>query len=38
MLNALAAEGLAVRVQYVTGNWADVNNLTDLHSAQQLER
>jgi len=37
MLNAMVAEGAAIRVQYVTGNWADVNTLTDLHTAQQLE-
>jgi len=37
MLNALVKEGLQVRVQYVTGNWADVNTLVDLHSAEQLE-
>jgi dTDP-glucose pyrophosphorylase len=37
MLNALVEEGLQVRVQYVTGNWADVNTLVDLHSAEQLE-
>jgi phosphoenolpyruvate phosphomutase len=37
MLNAMVKEGLPVRVQYVTGNWADVNNLVDLHSAEQLE-
>jgi phosphoenolpyruvate phosphomutase len=37
MLNALVKEDTPVRVQYVTGNWADVNNLTDLHSAEQLE-
>lgn len=37
MLNAMVNEGLPVRVQYVTGNWADVNNLVDLHSAEQLE-
>ena len=37
MLNAMVKESLPVRVQYVTGNWADVNNLVDLHSAEQLE-
>jgi phosphoenolpyruvate phosphomutase len=38
MLNALVKEDIPVRVQYVTGNWADVNNLVDLHSAEQLEK
>jgi len=38
LLNALVKDNVAVRVQYVTGNWADVNNLVDLHSAEQLER
>lgn len=37
MLNDLVEGGASVRVQYVMGNWADVNTLTDLHSAQQLE-
>ncbi|MBM3296210.1 MAG: phosphoenolpyruvate mutase [Candidatus Aminicenantes bacterium] len=38
MLNVLVDRGVSVRVQYVTGNWADVNTLADLHSAEQLER
>jgi phosphoenolpyruvate phosphomutase len=37
MLNALVKDDTPVRIQYVTGNWADVNNLVDLHSAEQLE-
>jgi phosphoenolpyruvate phosphomutase len=33
LLNALAADGAAIDVQYVHGHWRGVNDLEDLHSA-----
>ncbi len=36
MINAFIKEGTKVKVQYISGHWVDVNNITDLTSASEF--
>lgn len=36
MLNAFVKDGVKVKIQYISGNWVDVNNISDLTSASRI--